>query len=276
MEKIDILLSTYNGAQYLQEQFDSILTQTYENWIILIRDDGSTDATQTIIETYINQYPEKIFLVDKSYNIGVVKSFEKLLLYSSSKYIMFCDQDDIWLPKKIELTYEKMVEQEVFSPGKPILIYTDLKVVDNKLATIAESFWHYSRIRPDLLNTFDFLAAHNAVTGCTVMINETAKLRTIPFNKKATMHDAWIALNVISVGGIISFVDKPTVLYRQHGNNVLGADNNKDSYLKNKILNITKVFRLNIDQYKMINELRKYSLVRYFYFKIKYFLKMVL
>ena len=110
--KITILLSTYNGEKYLKEQLDSILNQTYDDWFLLIRDDYSQDNTENIIDAYIKDHPNKIKKIKSYENIGVVKSFEELLKTCSSEYISFCDQDDIWLPTKLEESMEKMDELE--------------------------------------------------------------------------------------------------------------------------------------------------------------------
>ena len=107
---IDILLSTYNGEVFLGELIDSVMGQTYQDCRLLVRDDGSTDGTLGILRTYQDNYPQRIVLTnDMLGNVGVIKSFELLLANSSSEYIMFCDQDDVWLPNKVELSVLKMI-----------------------------------------------------------------------------------------------------------------------------------------------------------------------
>lgn len=273
MSRIDILLSTYNGEKYLYELFNSIIDQTYINWHLIIRDDGSIDSTQIIIDKFKVKYPGKISQIESKQNVGVIKSFEILMQHTVSDYIMFCDQDDVWLPTKIELTYEKITQFEKEYPNKPILIHSDLMVVDKYLNVISNSFWYYSRIRPELLVDFNYLAVKNAVTGCTAMINSKVK-NIIPKSTQNTlMHDSWITLNIANELGVIAYIDIPTILYRQHDNNVLGANNNIDSYYKKKILDIKKVIKLNINQFKMVNEIVHYSIMKYIYFKIKYIIK---
>lgn len=273
MSRIDILLSTYNGEKYLNELLNSIKDQTYINWHLIIRDDGSIDSTQIIIDKFKVKYPGKISQIESKQNVGVIKSFEILMQHTVSDYIMFCDQDDVWLPTKIELTYEKITQFEKEYPNKPILIHTDLMVVDKYLNVISNSFWYYSRIRPELLVDFNYLAVKNAVTGCTAMINSKVK-NIIPKSTQNTlMHDSWITLNIANELGVIAYIDRPTILYRQHDNNVLGANNNIDSYYKKKILDIKKVIKLNINQFKMVNEIVHFSIMKYIYFKIKYLIK---
>ncbi len=110
---VAILLSTYNGQLYLKEQIDSLLDQTYKNWCLFVRDDGSSDDTLQIISTYAKKCPERIVLLtDNRGNIKPAASFMQLLSMVDMDYYMFCDQDDIWLSTKIERTYEEMVSIE--------------------------------------------------------------------------------------------------------------------------------------------------------------------
>ena len=139
--KIVILLATYNGEKYIKEQLDSILLQTYSNIEVIARDDMSNDKTLEILKSY------NINIVKSIENLGVKKSFSELLNYASrnsnSDYFMFCDQDDIWEKRKIELTLRKMLEMEKKSPSIPILVHTDLNVVDSCLNIIDNSMWTY-------------------------------------------------------------------------------------------------------------------------------------
>ena len=105
---LDILLATYNGEKFLKEQINSLLDQSYKNWKLLIRDDMSTDCTMAILSDYISKYPDKIKLLKSNKRLGPCQSFNYLLQKSDSDYVMFCDQDDIWLPEKIELSLKKM------------------------------------------------------------------------------------------------------------------------------------------------------------------------
>lgn len=102
---IDILLATYNGEEYLRQQIDSIICQSYTNWRLIIRDDSSSDGTLAIIKDYVKRYLNKIILVDENTpNLGSSKSFIRLLDFVSNDYFMFTDQDDVWLPNKVELS----------------------------------------------------------------------------------------------------------------------------------------------------------------------------
>ena len=100
--QVDILLATYNGERFLDEQMHSLLSQSYTEWHLIIRDDGSTDNTLAIIQRYKKQYPNKItILEDNLANLGACRNFGRILEQSDADYAMFCDQDDVWLPKKI-------------------------------------------------------------------------------------------------------------------------------------------------------------------------------
>jgi len=222
-KSIDILLATYNGGAYLEAQLDSILAQTHGNWRLVIRDDGSTDNTPRIIGKYLATHPDKVSLLrDKGEMLGPCGNFARLLQHSTADYIMFCDQDDVWLPRKIELTQGKMLELEgLYGQDMPLLVHTDLKVVDGNLKPLSDSLWRYQTTDPDatLLN---LLLVQNVATGCTVMINRTLRELALPIPEEARMHDWWLAL-VAATFGHIGHVAQPTVLYRQHGRNDSGA-----------------------------------------------------
>lgn len=221
--QIAILLSIYNGSSYLQEQLDSLLNQSYKNLIILVRDDGSVDSSIEIVKSYSKIL--NIIILEDSQNIGVKKSFSYLLKYAIDKldstYFMFCDQDDIWKTDKVEKTLLKIIEVEKFYKNKPILIHSDLKLVDNNLNEMYESFWKFEKIDPKK-NSFNNLLLQNTITGCTVMINKSLAEKSIEIPESCIMHDWWIGL-VASYFGVISYIDDKTILYRQHESNTIGA-----------------------------------------------------
>jgi glycosyltransferase involved in cell wall biosynthesis len=237
---VDIILSTYNGKYYLIQQIVSILNQTYKEWQLLIRDDGSTVDTIEIIKKYANEFPKKIYFIqDKKNHLGSCRSYLELIKYATSEYIMFCDQDDIWLPNKIEITLKKMKDMEEIYKNKPILIHTDLKVVDEELNLISDSFWKYQRLNPNVKDLNKILVQNN-VTGCTIMINQKFKelLNVVPSN--AIMHDWWINL-IASAFGIIGYVKDSTVLYRQHEKNEVGAKEYSLSFILSLIFRLKKL-----------------------------------
>lgn len=219
MNKIIILLSTYNGEKYIKAQLDSLFSQSYKNIDIYVRDDGSSDATTTILKSY------DVKLIDTKKNLGAKQSFSQLLNYALNEnqddYIMFCDQDDVWYSDKIEKTLSKMKELENKSPDSPILVHSDINIVNEKLDILATSFWKYQHIDSNKEDLSYFIVDNN-ITGCAMMINHTLakKIKTIPH--EAIMHDWWIAM-VASAFGKIAYVDEPLMLYRQHSSNDTGA-----------------------------------------------------
>ena len=146
MNKIDILLATYNGSQYLPEQLDSILSQSYGNINVIIRDDGSSDNTVMIIKEYEQKDNRVKLLNDSLENLGFVRNFEELMKNSTSDYIMFSDQDDIWYNDKVEISYARMKAIEE-SNGKscPILVHTNSRIMNYETRTKALFISDYAK-----------------------------------------------------------------------------------------------------------------------------------
>ncbi|GAB6615910.1 glycosyltransferase family 2 protein [Bacillus cereus] len=242
--RIDILLATYNGERFIQEQLDSLLAQSYENWKIIIRDDGSSDNTLGIVGEFIKKHGDRIELIDDGdKGLGPSGNFARLLENSTAQYIMFCDQDDVWKEDKIKLTFEKMKEIENNGyKDKPILVHTDLEVVNKELETVADSMFQYQNLNSNFVNLNNLLTQNN-VTGCTTMINESLKEKALPISKNAMMHDWWLAL-VASAFGKIGFVSNSTIKYRQHGGNDTGAKQYSFSYFYQRVKGYNKLFEM--------------------------------
>ena len=221
---IHILLSTYNGERYLSEQLDSIIAQTVADWRLFVRDDGSTDTTVQLLEKYAKA-DRRIRLITDGENIGACRSFERLLTQcGEADYYAFADQDDVWKPEKLAVCLDQMHRQEHIYPAKPIVVHTDLQVVDEHLHEIAPSFWRYSNIRPELVDAnLRYLAICNSVTGCAMFFNRAARETALPFRETAYMHDAWVALSTAAAGGKVIPLSATPIAYRQHQTNVLGA-----------------------------------------------------
>lgn len=221
--KVDILMAICNGEFYLEEQIKSILNQSYNNICLLLRDDGSADNSMEIVRKYADHFPDIVRLISDARGcLGAIQNFSMLLSHSSAQYVMFCDQDDIWLPKKIELTLKKIKAMESeFGENTPLLVHTNLKVVDEHLDVLSASFWKYHCLDPGA-TSLNRLLVQNVVTGCTVMINKPLKCLAYPIPENARWHDYWFAL-VAAAFGKIGQINKPMVLYRQHGKNQVGA-----------------------------------------------------
>lgn len=223
---VDILLAAYNGEKYIARQLDSIIAQTYKNWRLIIQDDCSSDKTAQIVNEYTKKYPQKIKLHINEKPSGSAKSnFFDMLKYAENEYVMFCDQDDFWLENKIEISVNAVKQQEKVNGGVPLLIHTDLKITDSELNVLNNSFFKYQGLNYKA-NTLGRLLVQNNATGCTMLINKEL-LEIIKGNAECMlMHDWWLAL-IASAFGKIHFINESTVLYRQHGNNQLGAVNNR-------------------------------------------------
>ena len=218
-KRIIILLSSYNGSKYLKAQLDSLLSQTYKDIEIIVRDDGSSDDTLDILKSY------DIKLLETKQNLGAMGSFAELLRYaivhSDSDYFMFCDQEAVWHDKKVEKTLAKMQEMKPQFGDIPLLVHTNLEVVDESLNTINDSFMNFQKINP-MKNKFHRILIQNTITGCTVMINRKLAQKCLPIPNDAIMHDWWIGL-VASQFGKIGYIDEATIKYRQHTSNTIGA-----------------------------------------------------
>ena len=132
--QVAILMATYNGERFLPVQLDSILNQEFEDWVLLVSDDGSTDRTREILLQYQKRYPNKIQILEKEKPTGSAKKNFLFLTHQAKDYpyLMYCDQDDFWKPEKVRLTLEKMKEIENGSAEIPCLVHTDL---DKKMAS---------------------------------------------------------------------------------------------------------------------------------------------
>lgn len=220
---IDILMSTFNGERYLEQQIVSICEQTESNWRLIVRDDGSTDTTAAIIQSLAAQ-DQRISLSNSSgHNMGVAASFLTLLGESSAPLFAFCDQDDIWLPEK--LTAQRAAIDTV-APELPALVYGDLQLVDDNLELLHASFLHYQKFQPGRQARWPACLMQNAVVGCNSMGNAELRRRALALPLAAwcdvIMHDWWLTMIAARFGQVL-FCDCETIRYRQHGANQVGA-----------------------------------------------------
>jgi glycosyltransferase involved in cell wall biosynthesis len=234
---IQILLATYDGANYLEDQLESLLAQTYTQWSLLVHDDGSSDHTFDILLSYQRRYPDVIEILNDGLVFGnACDNFIHLLTASEAEYVMFCDQDDVWLPQKIEKTFNRMQALECLHSGLPVVVHTDLAVVDESLGSIAPSMFEYQGLSKSI-NGLTQILVKNSVTGCTMMVNRRAIEVSFPILPFAVMHDWWIAANVIKHQGVVDFVDESLIQYRQHNSNSVGAKKKSFYYLVKRIYN---------------------------------------
>ncbi len=262
---VEILLASYNGEKYISEQINSILKQDYENFKILIRDDGSTDKTPEIISEFERDYPDKIKIIrDNKTCKSPGANFFELIRNANAEYIMFSDQDDYWLPQKISVTLKNMLRLENGSPNKnntPVLVYADSEIVDADLKNPQGVFIneHYQK--------FSELLSHYCVTGCLMMINKALYKNLGEYKSEMGLHDRWIALYACAMG-IIYHVPEVVMLYRQHSENVIGSEIDKVTSLqriKNFITAPTK--KIASFKYEMLKGLNMAKLFKSLYEK---------
>lgn len=235
-QKIDILMATYNGEKYLEEQIESILNQSYKNIHLIISDDGSNDTTREILKKY--EENDKITIYYQEKNLGYVSNFEFLLQKVENELYMLSDQDDVWKPNKIEDTVKKLEEENAD------LVFTDLEIVDENLKLIHPSFnatmGKIHKIKKTL-GTKEFEYLYNNMTGCTILSKKKwiPQILPIPKHSKYIIHDSWIGL-MLSFHGKIAYLDKPTIQYRQHGDNQVGTE--RTSYKYKEFKQIRELF----------------------------------
>lgn len=269
-QNVAILMATYQGERYLREQLLSIQAQSFSGWDLYVRDDGSADATPHILQEFAGQ-DGRIHILPGGEHKGAKRNFMELLAAVNAPYYMFCDQDDVWLPGKVERTLAEMQRVEQARPGLPVAVFADLYVVDEHLNILSPSFWEYSRIRPER-TSFQELGVRCVATGCAMMINARAKSVALPMPDAAKMHDVWITLAVAKHGGVLQPLREPLIYYRQHSGNVIGAARETRWDVGKRLLSLGRVLKENRRQYAMLQCLGYGSLVRYWYNKLIYIL----
>lgn len=219
--RVVVLMSTYQGEHYVREQIASILAQLPAEGRLMIRDDGSADATGTLIESIEDA---RISFV-RGQNIGFARSFLALLADApqDAEMFMFSDQDDVWLPTKIDRAWRVLRDA-----SGPTLYFSRLRLVDEFLRPMGDS------PRPARGPSFENALAENIVTGCTIALNPAARTLVLATGdqRRIYFHDWWMYL-VVSAFGKVVMDDEPTLLYRQHGNNVVGRGIGARRYLRN-------------------------------------------
>lgn len=270
MNTVTILLATYNSSKFLREQLDSLFQQTFREWTLVIRDDGSSDETIAIIKEFQQEFPNILLLEDTDKNMGASKSFMRLLEKTDSSYYFFCDHDDIWLPNKVRDSLDLMKKTELGNIMKPVIIHSDLKVVDKNLNIISNSFWKSSGIKPNYLENKNLIQVFNCVTGCTMLFNKTVKELAFPYPASIPMHDWWLAIVTLRNSGIIRHIDQPTILYRQHGSNEVGARMINFSYFIKKLRTISNTLEGHKSIRNFLQDIKGINFLQFYAYKIFY------
>lgn len=245
---ITILLASYNGERYIGEQIESILKQSYQDFVLYIQDDRSTDRTYEIICGYASAFPDKVKVSQNQVNTGNAKfNFLNMMVDHEDEYLMLCDQDDVWLPDKIEKTLICMQEAEKrYGIHTPLLVYTDLKVADEQLNVLSESMMH--RVAADFTKTsLKDQLPQNTLTGCTALYNRALAERIREVPEFTVMHDWWLMLIAAGLGHAVYFSES-TMLYRQHGDNSVGTRNMRSAGFLARFAMRSDIIRKALDE----------------------------
>jgi len=221
-----VLLAAYNGAEFLSDQIRSIQGQTISNWTLLVRDDGSQDNTRNVLEKLAAKDKRIRCVDDRLGSLGAARNFGELMRVAwveGAEIVFFSDQDDVWLPTKMREQIDALDKMEE-SHGRdtPILVYSDLEVVDRWLQPIHHSFMRYQGLTHEAQSPLRVLVTQNFVTGCATVINRSLLKLAVPLPTDVVMHDWWVALCAAACGQI-GHLSNPTLRYRQHDSNQIGA-----------------------------------------------------
>ena len=235
--KVLVLMSTYNGEKFLRDQIDSILNQTIRV-NILVRDDGSSDSTCKILDIYHSQGKLDWYTGD---NLKPAKSFMDLLMRSGEyDYYAFSDQDDIWKKDKLEKSIA-----EIETIKEHAICYTNAEIVDEKLNSLNRVVYP----KKPSLDLWSLMCGPNII-GCTMVFNkkmaDIVKKHGIP--DKIMMHDSYMGRVCVAIGGSIVFKDECTILYRQHGNNAVGAHSSAIKKIRNRLNGVLRKAKVTIDE----------------------------
>lgn len=238
---IAVVMTTYNGANFLVEQIDSILNQSLPPSLIIVCDDCSNDNTPLILERY--QSEGKLQWYSNEKRLGVVANFKHAIsLVPAGYYFALADQDDIWYPNKLATCFEKMLKIE--DPEKPTMVYSDLCFIDAKKSIINPSF--RNELGHDkYIHCIDTLLFGNFVLGCTTLCNDAMKIfiAKMPINPNFN-HDAWMAIVAYCFGNTYS-INEPLVYYRQHEKNVTISLHKKNNIFNRYIKHLKNLFIRN-------------------------------
>lgn len=212
---VAILMSVYNGEKYLKEQIDSILSQTYSDFVLYIRDDGSSDGTLELIKSYND---ERI-IFEQGKNLGPAKSFFALLNKAqTAEYVFFSDQDDVWFEDKLE----KMLCEIKKYDQVPTMLFSDFSMIDSNGELIDPSYSKHTNLQVAVgKNGANKILAQPYVFGCASVINKALTNLVLTPPDGIEMHDCWISLVAATTGNLI-YMPEPTIAHRFHSNNATG------------------------------------------------------
>jgi glycosyltransferase involved in cell wall biosynthesis len=245
--KISVAMCTYNGEKFVEEQIRSLLNQSRVPDEIIICDDNSSDRTLKRAKNTLENSGVDYRIISSGINIGVVKNFEKAISLCSGDIIFTCDQDDIWLNKKIEIIESKFIENT-----NCVLAFCDAELVDSQLVKYEKSLWESLGlsvqgfgVNNKFENILGILLKKCIVSGATMAFKSNLKDRILPLSEN-WIHDGWITIISYFSGDIVP-IDEKLILYRQHSNNVIGAKNKGLlSKLRKVLLNFDAIVKYRI------------------------------
>lgn len=217
-----VALCTYNGGKYLNEQLESILSQTKKPDAIVICDDCSTDETWNILNRFKRSSSIPVEIVRNATQQGVVKNFERAMKFLDADIIFLCDQDDIWLPDKIATIYPFFLSSPEIG-----LVFTNAVLIDAEGNNLGSSLFEELQLSQEEEQSitcgkaFYTLCRRNIITGATAAFRRSLLSVAVPFSETC-LHDEWLGLIAASMGGVVQ-LHNSTIKYRQHGNNLIGV-----------------------------------------------------
>ncbi|WP_445777214.1 glycosyltransferase family 2 protein [Shewanella sp.] len=219
--KISVCMATYNGERYILEQLVSILSQLSVDDEVVISDDNSTDNTENIVKS-IND--PRIIFIENEYERGYTKNFEYSLTHSSGDIIFLADQDDVWLPNKVNSLLLALKDSD--------FVVSDCKVVDTDLQVIHKSHFAIHNVKAGFVNNF-LLPRY---IGACMAFNRKVLNYALPFPKKQkySAHDYWISL-VSEMRFKVKVIDEPLILYRRHDSNTSNGGKKSQNSLSHKL-----------------------------------------
>lgn len=220
--EVDVLMATWNGSRFLEQQLRSLFGQTFQDFRLIVRDDDSTDSTPQILEQFRSRYSDRVIVRKNSTRHGPCQTFSLLAEEAEAPYFAFCDQDDVWRADKLQLEVgtTKSIEAE-HGAQTPVLVFSDTELIDQDNRLLAPSVWKMKHINPQRASLGAMLV-QNLVSGCTILGNRRLLLHAVPIPEEAFMHDFWFGL-VAAAFGVLRALDEPTVGYRQHDSNTIGV-----------------------------------------------------
>lgn len=265
-QHVEIVMPVYNGGIWLDEMMNSLIVQDYDDWSLIVRNDGSTDNTDALLQRWKARLGRRVTILSnfENENIGINLSFSSLLEATSSRYVMRADCDDVWFPSKVRASLDAIVKlEEKFGRDHPILVHTDMTLIDMRNEVISTSAWKHMKIRPHRCRTLNRLLFENVVSGAASIINRPLVNLVTPIPVEANTDDWWLAL-VAAAFGEISCINLQTMGYRRHdrndtkkvnlANKNIGGKSNRFEYMRSFLRAIKSPTAMRNRIYELLNE----------------------